>query len=231
MSQAKVRTRLYDCEAKLRPASNGTKPCPGIGPSSGPCYATPYEVYHACVGRSKTGPFEHIQHLSQRERLSVHLKIDGSGSMDILQMLKSEDVEKLRTLDITLQLGSGSPNRPLSERIEKDISTLEKFRETGQSQGSFLSFWIPKGSKKEFINQLFFQVLWFRVDWCSLKRNLLRPQEVMQVSGSTLESMAEQWAETVGRWLVQLWRSCYPRVWRRSLKTLIEGIEGIRLSK
>lgn len=160
ISQAKVRTRLYDCEAKMAftsVASNGTKLCNKLGPSSAPCYATPFEAYHVCVGKTQhgaKGPFENIaDHLSQRERLSVHMKIDiGDKSMEILEwILQSGEVEKLRTLDITLQLGASGSSIPLSERIEQDISTLEKFR------------------------------------------------EVMQISGSTLESMAEQWAETAGR--------------------------------
>ena len=117
-------------------ASNGTKLCNKLGPSSAPCYATPFEAYHVCVtGKTQhgaKGPFENIaDHLSQRERLSVHMKIDiGDKSMEILEwILQSGEVEKLRTLDITLQLGASGSSIPLSERIEQDIATLEKFRE------------------------------------------------------------------------------------------------------
>ena len=135
LSEAKILTRLYDCEAKSLSASNGTKPCSNVGPKSVPCYATPYELYHTCITAGETSPFEAVrQHLSNRDPLSVHMKIDlGAASLDMLEWIRtSGDVGKLRTLDITLQVGasrSGSKSTG-TEQIIKDIETLEGFRET-----------------------------------------------------------------------------------------------------
>ena len=135
LSEAKILTRLYDCEAKSLSASNGTKPCSNVGPKSVPCYATPYELYHTCIGGTNR-PFEAVQqHLSNRDPLSVHMKIDlGAASLDLLEWIRtSGEVGKLRTLDITLQVGASSGSKTGTERIIKDIETLEGFRETWRS--------------------------------------------------------------------------------------------------
>eukprot|EP00434_Breviolum_minutum_P025936 symbB.v1.2.022929.t3/scaffold2056.1/size90925/3 len=145
LSEAKILTRLYDCEAKSLSASNGTKPCSNVGPKSVPCYATPYELYHTCITAGETSPFEAVrQHLSNRDPLSVHMKIDlGAASLDMLEWIRtSGEVGKLRTLDITLQVGasrSGSKSTG-TEQIVKDIETLEGFRELMQLSGSSLEF-------------------------------------------------------------------------------------------
>jgi len=72
------------------------------------------------------------------------MKIDlGAASLDMLEWIRtSGEVGKLRTLDITLQVGasrSGSKSTG-TEQIIKDIETLEGFQELMQLSGSSLEF-------------------------------------------------------------------------------------------
>ncbi|CAE8638984.1 unnamed protein product [Polarella glacialis] len=162
----KVPTRLYDCFQQPKDsdplggkAPNATGKC---DPSRPACYETPYQAFQICSGPD-TGivegrKYESLQkHLKDRERLSVHLKIDTEGSeWEVLEWLLSspEDMDKIRTFDMEVHMGWAaassrkSPRSKVSaqDRLEFDLDILERlgqhFRCTGSSIEVLASAWV-----------------------------------------------------------------------------------------
>ncbi|CAE7886788.1 unnamed protein product [Symbiodinium microadriaticum] len=163
ISQKMLPTKLYDCfipPERSMPMSgkspNGTRRCQGV--EKQPCYATKYESYRICLGAKATvqdgRSFETLHsHLHGMPPLSVHLKIDTEGSewpvLDAL--LSSDDIHKLRTLDMEVHFGwTGSFPGQLSakEQLALQVATMEKLRESFYCTGSTLEVyregWRPK---------------------------------------------------------------------------------------
>lgn len=160
-----VPTRLYDCFQRPEDspplggkAQNGTGTCPTDGPA---CYNVPYQAYQICSG-PVTGKFEGRkyesleQHLKDRSRLSVHLKIDTEGSeWEVLEWFLNSphEMDKVRTLDMEVHLGwmaassQGHARHSMSvqQRLEFDIDILlrlgKHFRCTGSSMEVLSEGW------------------------------------------------------------------------------------------
>eukprot|EP00439_Symbiodinium_sp_Y106_P022548 s9367_g2.t2 len=141
ISQKMLPTKLYDCfippERSMPMAGkspNGTRRCQGVEKQA--CYTTKYESYRICLGAEATvqggRTFETLHsHLHGMPPLSVHLKIDTEGSewpvLDAL--LASDDIHKLRTLDMEVHFGwTGSFPGQLSakEQLALQVATMEK---------------------------------------------------------------------------------------------------------
>lgn len=145
ISQKMLPTKLYDCfippERSMPMAGkspNGTRRCQGVEKQA--CYTTKYESYRICLGAEATvqggRTFETLHsHLHGMPPLSVHLKIDTEGSewpvLDAL--LASDDIHKLRTLDMEVHFGwTGSFPGQLSakEQLALQVATMEKLLES-----------------------------------------------------------------------------------------------------
>ena len=141
----KVPTRLYDCFQRPDDsptlggkAPNATGKCNDEGLH---CYETQYQVYEVCSGPEtatiKGRKYESLEsHLQDRQRLSVHLKIDTEGSeWEVLAWLLSspDDMNKIRTLDMEVHLGwvadsarsSARASMSFLNRLDYDIRLLE----------------------------------------------------------------------------------------------------------
>ncbi|CAE7151860.1 unnamed protein product, partial [Symbiodinium pilosum] len=151
ISQKMLRTKLYDCfipPERSTPISgkapNGTRRCQGV--EARPCYTSKYEAYRICLG-AKAGivdgrRYEDLHaHLLGLPALSVHLKIDTEGSEwpVLASLLASEDVKKIRTLDMEVHFGWGAVTElSQQERLAGQVATMEKLREVFYCTGSTL---------------------------------------------------------------------------------------------
>ncbi|CAJ1401033.1 unnamed protein product [Effrenium voratum] len=168
----KVPTRLYDCFQNPKdspPLGREDLQKASCAGAPGHCYETRYQSHRICLGGAGADipgqrKYESLRlHLKDRQRLSVHLKIDTEGSeWEELEWLLSspKDLDKIRTLDMEVHLGwrvestSESRKRLSNEaRIARDIETLERlgqyFRCTGSSMEVLAEEWMgqPNGGR------------------------------------------------------------------------------------
>lgn len=134
-SQYHLVTRLYDCYVRsglgpmftdMHGSFTRENPCKTTG-----CYTTPYQYHRICVNNvSKVEDgyqFETMKHhLSGRQKLSTHVKLDVEGhEFPILDNLLSdeEEVKKIRTLDLEIHTTFGGS---LGYDYERRVDVLER---------------------------------------------------------------------------------------------------------
>ena len=160
-------TQLYDCfqDPKSSPAlamiaPNAVGSCEG---NPHHCYETQYNAFRTCLGpREETVDGRKYTSLSKllsgRHDLSTHVKIDVEGSeWSVLEdLLESEDMQKIRTLDMEVHFGFGAASEAQhhkgskKDQVTREVQIFEKlaqkFAVTGSNIETNADGWQPATS-------------------------------------------------------------------------------------
>ena len=160
-------TKLFDCfqDPSSSPPLSGKAPnAAGAGSCKGNphhCYESRYDAFPACLGPREENVdgrayISLSMLLSGRGHRSTHLKIDVEGSeWSVLEELleNTEDLDKIRTLDMEVHFGFGAASEAAhrkgskEEQVRREVGIFEKltqrFAVTGSNMETNADGWQP----------------------------------------------------------------------------------------